>query len=314
MNNFLTAPILSFFAGVLVSQKAKFRIPPSALKILTLFLLFSIGFKGGSSMIQSSSNQILILLAVLVLWAFLQPFVSYFILRQSTKIDSPTAAAVAACFGSVSVMTFIGGETFLEKMGVPYNGAIVTALAVLEIPALISGLAIAQVCNITPSNRGKTLAKDVLLNKTVIVLLIGMFIGALSNLFNLHPISLTISLLFKPSLSLFLFSMGLLIGVHREQLKQFSWPLALFGFYTPLLNGFLAIVLGYFLHLDLGTTTLVAVLFASASYIVVPAAMRLALPEAKEGIYLPLSLGITFPFNVIFGIPLYYYIASKIIQ
>lgn len=310
INNLLTIPIFAFVIGILTSV-AKFKLSFNGriISFLTFTLLFSIGLKGGTSLIQHSSYGIFSMLGLLIAWGLIQPFLSYMILKKFTKLDSATAAAVAACFGSISVMTYIAGATFLDKLDVGYDGLVVAALAVMEVPAIISGLYIFKLFNNT-NNAKQNLLKEAIFNKTVLTIIMGMIIGIVLKFFHLERASSTILILFKPFLCVFLFYMGFIVGKHRENFRQFSLSLSLFGLYMPLLGGGVGLFLSYLLGFDVGTGTLVAILTASASYIAVPAAMRVSLPQAQEAIYLPLSLGITFPFNVMVGIPIYYRAAS----
>lgn len=311
-SNLFTIPIFSFVFGGLFSflRKESF-FSKKFNSFLTLFLLFSIGLKGGISLVGCSSCRIFYLLGLLVLWGLIQPFFSYWILRKFTKIDSMTAAAISACFGSISLMTYVAAATFLEKLGIQYEGLIVAALAIMEIPAIISGLFLAKSFKGADSRSRKGVLAEAIFNKTVLFIFAGMAFGFFCYLMQWKVVPDKIFLLFKPFLCLFLFNMGWLVGRHREDLGQFSWSLSLFGLYMPLIGGAFGIFLSSLFHLDVGTGTLIAVLSASASYIAAPAAMRVALPEAKEAVYLPLSLGVAFPFNVVVGIPLYYQAALK---
>lgn len=313
VENLLTVPILLFILGIILSiLQFRHLFSPKIHKVLTIFLLFAIGFKGGASLMEHSHQKMLVLMGVLILWGFIQPFFSYFILRRFTKVDAATAAAIAACFGSISVMTYVAGTVFLEKEGVPYDGFLVAVLAVMEVPAIVSGLLISKLVTGSGKSSLSFLIKETFLNKTVLTLLVGMFLGAVCHSLEWNAPPRTIHFLFKPCLSLFLFNMGWIVGTQRNQLKQFSLSLILFGIYTPLIGACFGIFLSSLFGLDTGSSTLVCLLCASASYIAVPAAMKIALPEAREAIYLPLSLAITFPFNVLIGIPLYYEIALKI--
>lgn len=311
VSNLLTIPIFVFVLGMLLSR-CSIHFSSKLSSLLTFFLLFGIGFKGGISFIEHSGYHLILILGVLILWGLLQPFLSYGILRKFTQIDKATAVAIAACFGSISVMTYAAGSTFLEKLQVEYDGLVVAALAVMEIPAIISGLYIAKLFQ--PVHEQKHILKEVVLNKTVLMIFSGMVVGMIVTYMKWSGVSIIILTLFKPFLYLFLFSMGLLVGRHRGELREFSWSLSLFGVYMPLIGGAFGIALSYALGLNPGTGMLIALLTASASYIAVPAAIKVALPEAKEAIYLPLSLGITFPFNVMVGIPMYYQLALKFLR
>ncbi len=309
-NNLFTIPIFCFVLGCLLST---FRIQlffnAKMHHFLTSILLFSIGLKGGIALVQHASHQIFFLLGVLVIWGLIQPVCSYLLLRRLTLLDQTTAIAVAASFGSISVMTFIAGAAFLEKLSVHYEQMVVAAVAVMEVPAIISGLAISKKINNSVQFSLKKIMKESFFNKTVLFIFCGIFFGGICSILRWNQIPDTILVGFKPSLFLFLFNMGILVGYHRHDLRRFSWSLSFFGLYMPLIGAIFGILLSYGMGLDVGTGTLITILSASASYIAVPAAMKIALPEAKEAIYLPLALGITFPFNVVIGIPLYYQMA-----
>lgn len=300
----------SFGLGILCSLLSwEVLFHRKVLSTLTLFLLFSIGFKGGGALIGHFDSHMPYLASTLVIWGLIQPFLSYGILRRLTSVDPSTAAAIAACFGSISIMTYSAGTAFLEKLEIDYDGFIVALLAIMEVPAIISGLLIAKMFNPSTSHSLRDLMREVLVNKTVWTICAGMVAGGLSSYFQWQTFSATLLLFFYPCLSLFLFKMGWLVGGHREHLKQFSWSLICFGLYMPLLGAFVGILIAYFFNIALGTGTLIAILTASASYIAAPATMKIALPESKESVYLPLSLGIAFPFNVILGIPFYHQMA-----
>ncbi|MCX6990177.1 MAG: sodium-dependent bicarbonate transport family permease, partial [Chlamydiae bacterium] len=224
------------------------------------------------------------------------------------------AIAISACFGSVSVMTYIAAGNFLEKLDIQYDSVATTALALMEIPAIISGLFIAKKVSDDTSVSTKKILFDTIFNKSILTIFAGLIFGIICSLFNWDQIPKTILLGFKPFLALFLFYMGWIIGKKKKDLGQFSWSLILFGFYMPLLGAFFGILLSFFLNLDVGTGTMVAILSASASYIAAPAAMKIAVPQANETIYLPLSLAIAFPFNVVIGIPLYYQLSLLMLK
>jgi hypothetical protein len=314
LENLIAIPILCFLFGILFSfLNINWIFRPKIHSFLTYFLLFAIGLKGGGAFIQHWSAQFFLLLGIMIAWGFTQPFISYWILRKFTKTDASTAAAIGACFGSVSVMTFATGTAFLEKLNTPYETLVMAVLAIMEVPAILAGLFISKSKNESVSDKTKNLWTHTFFNKTILIILFGMAIGMICYRFNLSYFPVNILIVFKPCLCLFLLNMGLLIAKQRNDIHQFSWSLSLFGFYMPLIGGAFGIALSYVLGLNAGTGTLIAVLSASASYIAVPAAVRIAIPEAKEAIYLPLSLGIAFPFNVLIGIPIYYIAALKLL-
>lgn len=321
LQNLVNLPLICFLVGVFMA----FLIPnlktPSFLKkFLTVAILFSIGLKGGAPLIEhsfSQSKSFFIILGSLIGWAMIHPVLSFYILKTFTRIDKATAAAIAACFGSISVITFITAVSFLDQINISYQGFIIAALAIMDVPAIISGLFLAKKgasCEKEPKRSFLKLLKESLMNKAILSILSGLIVGGLMVMLEKAAINETILSGFKPILSVFLFDMGLSVGLKRADLKSFSWSLSLFGLYMPIIGGLFGILLSHFLSLDPGTGTLMAVLCASASYIAVPAAMKVALPQAKEALYLPLSLAMAFPFNIVVGIPLYYYLACLFLK
>lgn len=317
LNNLFNLPLLCFLCGILTTFiRPGVSLPKRVNQFLTIYILFSIGLKGGgpiSDHFTSSISSFIPILTLLIVCGLSQPVLSFFLLRLFTKVDFLTAAAISASFGSVSVMTFVAAISFLDQLHIHYQELIIAALAVMEIPAIISGVFIAKMCDRKESKLSKIL-RESLVNKAILTIVIGMVVGILMTATGFSKVSDTVFVSFKPLLCLFLFDMGLHVGGHRSHFCDFSWSLNLFGVYMPLIGGFVGLLLSYLMHVDVGTGTLIAVLTASASYIAVPAAMRIVLPQAKESIYLPLSLGIAFPFNVIIGIPLYYHFAIKLLH
>lgn len=320
LQNLINVPLLCFLAGIILAFiRPDVKFPSWVKKALTISILFSIGLKGGGPLIEhsgSNSHIFLTLLGSLVVWALLQPLLSFFILKAFTRVDKLTAAAIAACFGSISVVTFVTAISFLDQLKMSYQGFIIAAIAIMDIPAIISGIFIAKNAKKTESTQAPffKLLKDCLFNKAILSIMAGLVVGGLLSGFHQTQVSSSILSFFKPILSLFLFEMGYSVGLKRSDLKSFSFSLSLFGFYMPLVGAFFGILLAYFLKLDPGTGTLLCVLCASASYIAVPAAMKVAVPQAKEALYVPLSLMMAFPFNIVIGIPLYYYLACQILQ
>lgn len=323
IQNILNFPLFCFLFGFFFFRlKPEFRLPPCLNKWLTVYILFSIGLKGGGPLLEHSSfsdSSFFLILGSLIFWGLLTPFFAYYLLRVFTHVDRLTAAAIGASFGSVSVMTFVGAISFLDQLNVDYQKLIIAILSIMEIPAIISGVLIAKAAsdengNFPRSSKTFELLRKALFNKAVIGIVIGLLTGAILHSIHFDQASSRILFFFKPLLCLFLFDMGLKVSSQKEHFSLFSWRLNFFGLYMPLIGGSFGLVLSYILGLNVGTGTLVAVLTASASYIAVPAAMRIVLPEAKEAIYLPLSLGIAFPFNMIIGIPLYYYLALNFLK
>jgi len=308
----LSPAILFFGSGILIGiLKTDLHIPDSISKFLSLYLMIAIGFKGGVALANTTqfTPQIIVLLLVGILLSFLLPFISYFFLRHTTKIDQPTAAAIAAHYGSVSIITFITAGSFLKTEGIQYAGYMLAILAAMEAPAILSGIYLANVKNST--NRGSMfdLLQTFRTNGCLLLLFCSFIIGWLTGEDGFDKVKGFLESPFQGILCLFLLDMGLLVANQLDNLKEFTLTLIVFGLYMPLIGALLGLATSYLLGLDLGTGTMFMVLCASASYIAVPAAMRIAVAQAKAAVYVPMSLAVTFPFNVILGIPLYYGLA-----
>ncbi len=308
----LSPPILFFALGVASGWlKSDLSVPESISRYLSLYLMMAIGFKGGAALTATGGLSIamLLVLAAGVAMSFLQPFVAFGLLKMTTRIDTPTRAAVAGHYGSVSIVTFVTAIAFLGQAGVEHESYIVAAMALMEAPAILSALYIAH--RAAPETRntgrqaGSRLAREILTNGAIVLLFGSFVIGMLSGEAGMRAMEGFLVTPFQGILALFLLDMGLMVARHLHHMKAFSLPLVAFGLYMPLVGAAAGLILAWLIGLDVGTGTLFMVLCASASYIAVPAAMRLALPEAKAAIYLPLSLAITFPFNISIGIPIY---------
>jgi hypothetical protein len=319
-SNLLTPPILFFALGIMAGAlKSDLQVPDSISRYLSIYLMMAIGFKGGVALANTTgmtSEVVLTAIAGLVI-GFLQPFAGYWLLKKTTKLDSPTAAAVAAHYGSISMVTFVTAASFLDTHEIIYAGYIVAVLALMEAPAIISGLFIAH--RAAPETRShksedKKLGRDIFTNGAIMLLFGSFFIGALTGQSGMEKIDDFLVAPFQGVLCLFLMDMGLLVARNLTHLKGFSWPLAAFAVYMPLLGAAIGLCTSHLIGLDAGTGMLFTTLCAGASYIAVPAAMRLALPEAKAAIYIPMSLAITFPFNITLGIPVYYTLANMLLS
>ena len=311
ISNFLSAPLLFFLLGIGAGLlKSDIHFPESLGKFLAIYLMIAIGLKGGLSVqqIQTFHWSTVIIFGSGIIIGFIQPFLGYWILKRTTSLDRSTAAAVAAHYGSVSLVTFITAVSFLKNQSICYEGFMIALMALMEAPAIISGLIIAKSDHQSFSKRivWHHLSKEILSNGAIILLLGSFFIGwiigpegfeKIAGLF-MHP--------FQGILCLFLLEMGLSVSREFQAIHHFPKGLLPFGIFMPICGAIVGIVLSTIIGLNEGTSTLFTILLASASYIAVPAAMRLALPEVKPVIYIPLTLGITFPFNVLIGIPVYY--------
>ena len=307
--------ILSFALGLFAAlARSDLSVPEAVAKGMSIYLLFAIGFKGGAS-VASHGVDITLILAVgagLVL-SFGIPFLAFALLKILTNFSRLDAAAVAAHYGSISIVTFVAGTSVLEGRGIDAEGYMVAVAAAMEAPAILSALWLVA-RNGSGGGMEPGLLREILLNGSI-VLLVGSFaIGMITGEKGLAEISSFIVSPFKGVLCLFLLDMGLVAG---RGLRQSKGVLGLgavaFGLLMPLAGSIIGLALGALIGLSTGGVVLLMVLAASASYIAVPAAMRVALPEANPAIYLTLSLGVTFPFNLTLGIPIYVALATAVV-
>jgi len=316
----LVSPMVLFFALGLAAALARsdLTIPEAVAKTLALYLMMSIGFKGGAEVARSgvTSLMLLVMLAGIVL-SFVIPILGFFALRAVSKLSAVDSAAVAAHYGSISIVTFVAGTEAVTGLGLPFEGFLVAVAAVMETPAILSALLLARRARgpgAQPEGESAgALIREVGLNSSVVMLVGSFAIGWATGEKGLVMIAPFIVDPFRGILCLFLLDMGLVAGRGmREGAKHLSPPVLAFGIVMPLVSAVLATVAIMPLGLSVGGAALFITLTASASYIAVPAAMRLALPEAKPAIYLTLSLGVTFPFNLALGIPLYLALAQRV--
>ncbi len=307
LSNLLNPPVLFFFLGVLACVVGSdLEIPQPLPKLFSLYLLLSIGFKGGVELSKSGFHaEVVWTLAAAIGMAMLVPAVTFFILRR--KMDVSNAAAVAATYGSVSAVTFIAATSFLSLLNLKSSGHMVAAMALMESPAIVVGIALARF-TATRKERGfdwSELLRDAFFNGSVLVLVGALVIGMMSGEAGGKALAPFTTDIFKGMLCLFLLDMGLVSARRLGAIKQLgAFPIG-FAFAVPLGSAALAIMLARLIGLGCGDALLFTVLCASASYIAVPAAMRMALPDANPGLYVTMSLAITFPFNIILGLPLY---------
>jgi len=305
--NLASPIILSFALGLFAAlARSDLSVPEAVAKGLSIYLLFAIGFKGGVAVDAAGLDATLVgaLLAGAVL-SFALPFAAFALLRVMTGLGTLDAAAVAAHYGSISIVTFVAGTAVAESAGLSPDGWMVAVAAVMEAPAILSALWL-----VARSGEGRAMDADlwreILLNGSI-VLLIGSFaIGWITGAPGLEKIGAFIVAPFQGVLCLFLLDMGLVAGRGLRQSRGILTPGLLgFGLVMPLIGAAAGLAAGTLLGLGAGSVMLFAVLGASASYIAVPAAMRVALPQANPSIYLTLSLGVTFPFNLTLGLALY---------
>lgn len=311
----LTSPIiLSFALGLFAAlARSDLSIPEAVAKGMSIYLLFAIGFKGGVAVNEAGLSVTLVgaLMAGAVL-SFALPFIAYVMLRAMTQLSALDAAAVAAHYGSISIVTFVAGTSVLDSAGLAYDGWMVAVAAVMEAPAILSALWL-----VARSGTGRTidgdLWREILLNGSIVLLVGSFVIGWITGTDGLERISSFIVSPFQGVLCLFLLDMGLVAGRGLRSAKGILRPgLLAFGIAMPLIGAAAGALSGVLLGLGTGSVMLFMVLGASASYIAVPAAMRVALPEANPSVYLTLSLGVTFPFNLTLGLAIYLSVARFI--
>lgn len=310
LTNLLAPAILFFALGALAGlAKSDLTIPDQAAKTLSLYLMLCIGFKGGVEARASGlSGDLLATGGLGLAFSFLAPFAAFVVLRSLCKLDRTTAAATAAHYGSVSVVTFAAGSEYLRVLGVEFSGHMAAVLALMETPAILAALLIVG------ARQGQTavtdrahLWREVLLNGAAVLLIGSFVVGALTGSSGMEKLSGFVSgPLFQGALCLFLLDMGLVAARRLSEARAIRPSMVAFAVAWPLLGAAIALLAARALGLSLGDTTLFAVLAASASYIAVPAAMRMALPKADAGVYVPMALALTFPFNLVVGIPLYH--------
>jgi len=307
VSNLLNPPVLFFFLGAFACLvRSDLEVPQPLPKFFSLYLLVSIGFKGGVELSKSGfTPQVALTLAAAVGMAVAVPAVTFFVLRR--KMDAFNAAAVAATYGSISAVTFIAATSFLGLLNLKFSGHMVAAMALMESPAIVVGIAMARILN---DGRGEKfswphLLRDAFFNGSVLVLVGSLVIGILTGESGGKALSPFTADIFKGMLCLFLLDMGIISARRLAGIRQLgAFPVG-FAVAVPLCNAAVAIAVAHFIKLDRGDALLFTVLCASASYIAVPAAMRLAVPEANPGIYVTMALALTFPFNITIGMPVY---------
>ncbi len=315
MDTLLSPVILFFVLGALAAfARSDLALPEAMSKALSLYLMCAIGLKGGVLVADNGPTIDLFLAAGAgLVFSILIPVVGFFFLRSFGRLDPVNAAAVAAHYGSVSVVTFIAGDQLLGDAGIPPAGYMIAVLALMETPAIIVGLFLAARYGQVTTQSQESLMRETLLNGSVVLLTGSFVIGLLIGKAGFEPIAPVFQTGFTGLLCLFLLDMGLLAARRLRNTRSLTWRLVLLAVVFPLTNGILGCLIGGTLGLDVGTATALGVLAASASYIAVPAAMRLALPQADAGLYLTMSLAITFPFNITIGIPVYTAVAKWIV-
>ena len=313
--NILSPMVLFFVLGTALSlARSDLSIPGSVAKLLSLYLMMSIGFRGGGEVAHHGLSATLAAALVAgVMLSFAIPFVAFGLLRAATRLSVPDAASVAAHYGSISAVTLVAVTSALGQLGIPFEGYMIAVAAAMETPAILSALLLARGGKAQAQGRGAELIREILLNGAVVMLLGSFLIGIVTGDRGQALLKPFLVDAFPGFLCLFLLDMGLVAGRGlRDQRRLLSLRLAVFAIVMPLIGGTCAALMAPWIGLSTGGIAVFITLAASASYIAVPAAMRLALPSANAAVPLTLSLGVTFPFNLLLGIPLYIGVARWI--
>lgn len=310
ISNLFSPIILAFVLGVFASVvRSDLRLPEALYNALSIYLLLAIGLKGGVELNQTPIGEFVWPALVTLFLGLITPVIAYNVLRRLGKFDRVNASAIAAHYGSVSAVTFIVATSFGTLLGYEPEGFLPALVAILEVPAIVVALMIA----FTRSKRAGSWSDalhEVLAGRSVILLLGGLVIGLLAGESGFEPVKPFFVSGFKGALTLFLLEMGIVAARRLKDLKEVGLFLVAFGILVPIFHGFIAVWLGSLAGLSLSGSAVLGAMVSSASYIAAPAAVRIALPEANPTFYLTGSLGITFPFNLTIGIPLYYTMAE----
>ncbi|MDT8859830.1 sodium-dependent bicarbonate transport family permease [Alkalihalobacillus sp. MEB130] len=331
IQNLLSPVVLFFVLGLLAAMlKSDLKFPSALSETLSIFLLVAIGLKGGIELSKYSFGEVISpVLGTLFLGSIL-PIVTLLLLKV-IKLDKKNAIALAATYGSVSIVTYGAAISFLDQIGTSYEGFMNAMVVLMESPAIIISLILLKVMEQKKSGSvpysTKTIAfaspatswidkdvlKEALFGKSILLLLGSLTIGLIAGEHALPAVQPLFIDLYSSVLILFLLSMGLTAGERLPEIRKHGIQLFLFGIIMPIIGGILGVAVGAAIGLSLGGTTLMGVLAGSASYIAAPAALRTSIPDANPSIYLGLALGVTFPFNLIIGIPLYYQFAQWLV-
>lgn len=313
----LTPIVMAFLLGVIAAlMKSDLKLPEQIYQGLTLYLLFAIGLKGGMKISDANLGEMifpvfvgLFLSALIALW-------SYGILRKIVGLDTINSSAICAHYGSVSALTFITGQSFLDLQRIPYEGFMTGLLSLMEIPGILVAIYLYRKNDPESANastHAHSIWHEILTSKANVLLVGGMVIGFITGKRGWEHVSPLFESPFRGMLCLFLLQLGVMTGQRLMEVKQAGWKLIAFAFLMPFINGFIGVFAGIGVGLSLGGSTLMGILCASASYIAAPAAVQLVIPKANPSLYLTTSLGITFPLNIVIGIPLYFKMAKQIL-
>jgi len=299
--------LLGVFAGLVRSD---LKIPGSIYEALSIFLLLAIGLQGGVKLAEFPLSELILPSLAILFVGSLLPLLMFPVLRYLGRMTRADSASMAAHYGSVSVVTFSVGVALLAQEDVDFEGFMIVFLVLLEMPALVIGVMLARF-GVGKVRWGK-MFHEVFFGKSILLLAGGLVIGFVAGMEGIKPLDILFFDLFKGILALFLLEMGLVAASRIAGLRTYGVFLTTFAVVAPLLSAVIGTILGWALGLSVGGTMLLATLYASASYIAAPAAMRIAVPEANPALSIGASLGITFPFNIFVGIPIYFWMAKFI--
>jgi hypothetical protein len=313
--NLVSVPVLAFLLGLIsVALKADLRLPDAVYQAVSIYLLFAIGLKGGVALRAADPAEVLAPIGVALILGMLIPLIVFAVLKHVTKLNPVDRGAMAAHYGSTSLVTFTAAIVFLESLDIAFEGFMPTLLTVLEIPGIIVGLLLAgrYLSRGESGSQQEGWIREIIFGKSILLLGGGLIVGFLTGAEGYVRVEPFFGSLFTGVLALFLLELGVLAGRRIGSVREAGIGLIIFAIAFPLFAGTLGIIGGYISGLSVGGAMILGVLCASASYIAAPAAVRLALPTANPGITLTASLGITFPFNLILGIPIYLFIAQSL--
>ncbi len=309
IENLKNPALLFFILGfIAVRLNSDLRIPENSSKFISIYLLFSIGFKGGQELAHSELDMEIIWSVVLGIFsAILIPVYSFFFLKRKLSIEN--SGAIAAAYGSVSAVTFVTTISFLELQNISFSGHMVAVMALMEAPAIIVGVILIRLFSTQKEIKDHSifkLLKHSVTNGSVLLIIGSLIIGFVASEQQAMGIKPFTTDIFKGFLAIFLLDMGISSGKKLKDLTKFGRFTFLFAIIIPLLNGCIMAVLSQFFLTEIGDRLLLSILAASASYIAVPAAMKISVPSANPGLYIPMAIAITFPINITIGIPIYF--------
>lgn len=315
LGNLVSPLILSFALGLAAAlARSDLSVPEAVAKGMSLYLLFAIGFKGGVGIAEHGFDTRLVATIIAgVVLSFLLPFVAFGLLRAVSGMSALDAAAVAGHYGSISIVTFVAATSVLGAAGLEFEGYMVAVAAAMEAPAILSALYLVARSNGSGNRMDSELWREILLNGSIVLLLGAFAIGLVTGPRGMAEIESFVVSPFKGVLCLFLLDMGLVAGRGLRNVRgALDRGAVAFGVLMPVIGSLFGLGAAMLVGLSTGGTMLLMALAASASYIAVPAAMRVALPEANPAIYVTLALGVTFPFNLVLGLPLYLALAGAV--